>query len=154
MHWLHLISKLSDLFLQIYNTLILNQTRHSQVWFSWLPVLEGCIQKYNPPKQYWQAGPIILYEWCYNLYLILSIAKLRSILLGGREGKITLSALIRQSDPRLLKQSTDSNLLWAWCCVPPAPWPHQIRAGAGQELRRWAGGRGLIADSGADSSPV
>ena len=65
MHWLHLISKLSDLFLQIYNTLILNQTRHSQVWFSWLPVLEGCIQKYNPPKQYWQAGPIILYEWCY-----------------------------------------------------------------------------------------
>ena len=30
MHWLHLISKLSDLFLQIYNTLILNQTRHSQ----------------------------------------------------------------------------------------------------------------------------
>ena len=68
MHWLHLISKLSDLFLQIYNTLILNQTRHSQVWFSWLPVLEGCIQKYNPPKQYWQAGPIILYEWCYAKY--------------------------------------------------------------------------------------
>ena len=67
MHWLHLISKLSDLFLQIYNTLILNQTRHSQVWFSWLPVLEGCIQKYNPPKQYWQAGPIILYEWCYYI---------------------------------------------------------------------------------------
>ena len=67
MHWLHLISKLSDLFLQIYNTLILNQTRHSQVWFSWLPVLEGCIQKYNPPKQYWQAGPITLYEWCYRI---------------------------------------------------------------------------------------
>ena len=47
----------------------------------------------------------------FNLYLILGIAKLRSILLGRREGKITLSALIRQSDPRLLKQSTDSNLL-------------------------------------------
>ena len=39
MHWLHLISKLSDLFLHIYNILILNQTRHSQVWFCWPPVL-------------------------------------------------------------------------------------------------------------------
>ena len=39
MHWLDLISKLSDLFLQTYNTLILNQTRHSQVWFCWPPVL-------------------------------------------------------------------------------------------------------------------
>ena len=69
MHWLHLISKLSDLFLHIYITLILNQMRHSQVWFCWLPVFEGWIQKYNPPKQYWQAGPIILYEWCYYLYV-------------------------------------------------------------------------------------
>ena len=24
------------------------------------------ISEYNPPKQYWQAGSIILYEWCYN----------------------------------------------------------------------------------------
>ena len=39
MHWLYLISKLSDLFLHIYNILILNQTRHSQVWFCWPPVL-------------------------------------------------------------------------------------------------------------------
>ena len=39
MHWLHLISKLSDLFLQIYNILILNQTRHSQIWFCWPSVL-------------------------------------------------------------------------------------------------------------------
>ena len=23
------------------------------------------ISEYNPPKQYWQARPIILYEWCY-----------------------------------------------------------------------------------------
>ena len=24
------------------------------------------ISEYNPTKQYWQAGPIILYEWCYK----------------------------------------------------------------------------------------
>ena len=24
------------------------------------------ISEYNPPKQYWQARPIILYEWCYE----------------------------------------------------------------------------------------
>ena len=39
MHWLYLISKLSDLFLLINNILTLNQTRHSQVWFCWPPVL-------------------------------------------------------------------------------------------------------------------
>ena len=84
---------------------------------------------------------------------MLGIAKLRSILLGRREDKITLSALIRQSDPRLLKQTA---ICFHRVSLVPgaAPWPHQIRAGAGQELRRWAGGRGLIADSGADSSPV
>ena len=27
------------------------------------------ISEYNPPKQYWQASPIILYEWCYDAKL-------------------------------------------------------------------------------------
>ena len=31
------------------------------------PLPASPISEYNPSKQYWQAGPIILYEWCYCL---------------------------------------------------------------------------------------
>ena len=30
---------------------------------------QSYISEYNPPKQYLQASSIILYEWCYALYI-------------------------------------------------------------------------------------